>query len=243
MRTRQTVAPLAPIFTGVSSEGAPLLATPLYGLRTWSVIGEPGAERLAAPHRGTPWPPEGAWLEAVCEGSEAHEPPERGCNCGLHAWHPSRRSARLVLAGRRGIPGVVEAAGAIEVHDDGFRAPRGRPSVLFLARNRNALLVQRLARAYGAQVVEVDDAEDVLAFCRSRGLGLDEPTVSGLLGPQVAEARRRAKREKTRRDALRLAAVVAVAALLVAAGLQFIPDPPGERVLKGRTGEIRVNSR
>ena len=240
MRTRQTVAPLAPIFTGVSSEGAPLLATPLYGLRTWSVIGEPGAERLAAPHRGTPWPSEGAWLEAVCEGSEPHEPPERGCNCGLHAWHPAAIGP-LVLAGRRGSP-RGGAAGAIEVTTTAFalrEAVRRCSSWPVSQRAAGATA----ARAYGAQVVEVDDAEDVLAFCRSRGLGLDEPTVSGLLGPQVAEERRRAKREKTRRDALRLAAVVAVAALLVAAGLQFIPDPPGERVLKGRTGEIRVNSR
>jgi hypothetical protein len=227
----------------VTVSDTPLLATPLYGLRTWSVVGQAGAERLAAPHRRTPWPPDGAWLVAECAESEGHEPPQRGCNCGVHAWHPSRRSARLVLAGRREIPGVVEATGAIEVHDDGFRAPRARPSVLFLARNRNARLVHRLARAYGAQVVEVDDAKAVLAFCRSRELGLDEATVSGLLGPQVAEERRRAKRARSRRDALRLAAVVAVAALLVAAGLQFITDPPGERVLHGRTGEIRVNSR
>ena len=46
-----------------------------------------------------------------------------------------------------------------------------------------------------------------------------------------------------RADALRLVAVVAVAALLVVVGLEVVKDPPGERVTHGRTGEIHVNSR
>jgi hypothetical protein len=221
----------------------PLVASPLYGLRTWSVVGDSGAERLAGPHQRTPWPPGGAWLEASCAQSPEHRPPSECCNCGLHAWHPSRRSARRVLALRRELPGITEAQGAIEVHEDGFRAERARPRVLFLAHGRNALLVHRVAQAYAAEVVEVDNADAVVAFCRARGLGLDESIVSQLLGPQVAEERRRAKREKARTDALRIAAVVAVAALLVVAGLRFGADSPGERTLNGRTGEIHINSR
>lgn len=220
-----------------------LVASPLYGLRTWSVTGESGAERLAAPQQRTPWPSDGEWLQAACSESAGHEPPSGECGCGVHAWHPSRESARRVLATRREMPGIVEATGTVEVHDDGFRAQRARPSVLFLARNRNSRLVHRLARAYDAQVVEVDGPEAVLAFCRARGLGLEERTLLQVLGPEVAQGRRRAKREKSRRDALRLAAVLTAAAVMVLAGLQFVTDPPGERVLNGRTGEIRVNSR
>lgn len=207
------------------------------------MVGDRGDERLAGPQRRTPWPAGGGWLEATCDVSAVHQPPAKGCNCGLHAWHPSRQAARRVLALRRELPGIVECQGAIEVHEGGFRAQEARPSVFFLAPRRNARQVERLAQAYGAEVVEVDGPDAVLAFCRTRGLGLDAATVAGLLGPGVAEELRRAKRTRTRTDALRFAAAVAVAALLVVAGLQFITDPPGERVIHGRTGEIRINSR
>ena len=44
----------------------PLVATPVYGLRTWTVIGERPDERLAGTYRdATPWPAGGAWLEAI----------------------------------------------------------------------------------------------------------------------------------------------------------------------------------
>jgi hypothetical protein len=221
----------------------PLVPTPLYGLRTWTVVGESGAERLAGPQQRATWPPGGAWLEATCVQSSEHRPPTHGCGCGLHAWHPSRRSTRRVLASRREIPGIAEARGAIEVHEDGFRAERARPSAFVLAPGRNARLVRRLAEAYGAQVVEADCADALLAFCRARGLGLDESTVTQLLGPVTAEECRRARWEKARADALRLVAAVAVVALLVVGGLKVATDPPGDRVLYGRTGEIHTHPR
>jgi hypothetical protein len=64
-----------------------------------------------------------------------------------------------------------------------------------------------------------------------------------LLGPANAEEYRRSRREKVRSDALRLAAAVAVVALLAVAGLRFATDPPGDRVLHGRTGEIHTHPR
>jgi hypothetical protein len=66
--------------------------------------------------------------------------------------------------------------------------------------------------------------------------------VVALLGPARAEEYRRSKREKVRLGALRLGAAVAVVALLIVAGLEFA-NPPGDRVLQGRTGEIRTHSR
>jgi hypothetical protein len=219
-----------------------LVPAPLHGLRTWRVVGGSGAERLTAPHQHTEWPPGGEWLEAACDGSRDHEPPHGGCGCGVHAWHPSPPSAKRVLASRREIPGIAELRGATEVHADGLRAERARPYVLFLQRGRNGRLVHRLAQAYGAEVVEVDGADSVVAFCRTRRLGLDPSTVVALLGPARAEEYRRAKREKVRLDALRLAAAVAVVALLILAGLEFA-NPPGDRVLQGRTGKIHTHSR
>jgi hypothetical protein len=219
-----------------------LVPAPLYGLRTWRVVGGNGAERLIAPHQRSEWPPGGAWLVARCDRSRDHEPPHEGCGCGVHAWHPSARSAKRVLASRREIPGIAELRGATELHADGVRAERARPCVLFLGRGRNGRLLQRLAQAYGAEVVEVNGADSVVAFCRARRLGLDPSTVVALLGPARAEEYRRSKRQKVRLDALRLAAAVALAALLIVAGLQFA-NPPSDRVLHGRTGEIHTHPR
>ena len=58
-------------------------------------------------------------------------------------------------------------------------------------------------------------------------------------GPE-GEQRRRAARRRARFEALRFAAAIAVALLLVVIGLQVATDPPGDRVLNGRTGEIHV---
>jgi hypothetical protein len=214
-----------------------LVPSPLYGLRTWSVIGEPGSERLAGPRQGTPWPADGAWLEARCD--RLHAAPAPGCECGIHAWHPGAHGARRVLASPREIPGVVEAEGAIELHDDGFRAERARPYALFAGPHANARLARRLADAYGIEAVGVGDADAIVAWCRARGLGLTPDVLERLLGPDVVAAARRAKRRRTRVVRLRIAAAVAAIAVLVGVGLAATGSP-GERTLHGRTGEVHV---
>lgn len=220
--------------------GTPLVATPVYGLRTWTVCGEPGHERLAGPQRGAPWPVGGAWLDASCPGDEAHAAPAPGCDCGVHAWHPGPGAARRILASRREVPGVVEAVGAIEVHADGFRAERARPYVLIVAPGRNAGLAHRLADAYDVPIVEAGGPDDVLRWCGERGLGLAEPVVAELLGADELYAQRKARRAAGRANVVRLAAAIVLAALLVVAGL-IVTDDPGDRPLQGRAGE--VNSR
>jgi hypothetical protein len=77
----------------------------------------------------------------------------------------------------------------------------------------------------------------VLRWCSERGLGLSESVVAELLGPGEVEERRLARRAKLRADALRLAAALVVAALVVV-GLLAATDPPGDRTLYGRTGEV-----
>jgi hypothetical protein len=208
----------------------PLVPSPLYGLRTWVVVGDVGNERLAGTQRSVTWPV-GAWIEAACP--TGHDPPAHECGCGIHAWHPRLRSARRLVAVRGEVPGVVEASGAIEVHEDGFRAQRARPHALVLAARRNRGLVRRLAAAYGVPVVEADGADAVLDWCRERRLGLDEAVVTELLGPGEI----RARRHRRRILALRTAAVVAAVALLLALGL-VVTDSPGNRTLYGRTGEV-----
>jgi hypothetical protein len=218
----------------------PLVPTPVYGLRTWKVRGERPDERLAGAYRDAePWPAGGAWLEAVCTGPEGHSAPAPGCSCGVHAWHPRPRAARRILAVRREVPGIVEASGAIEVHEDGFRAERARPYALLLPPGRNAALAHRLADAYHVPVVEAADSEAVLSWCRERGLGLGEPVVGELLGTDELAAQRRARKAKVRAGVLRVTVAVVVAALLVVLGI-VATDPPGDRTLSGRAGDVRT---
>lgn len=221
-----------------SVSDTPLVAGSIHGLRTWAITGAQGEERLAATQRRAPWPAGGEWLHASC--AEEHDAPAPDCECGVHAWHPRPRSARQILASRFELPGIVEARGEAEIHEDGFRAARARPYALLLAPGRNAALARRLGEIYRVPVVEARDAAAVLEWCSGRRLGLTEDVVEGLLGPAEIEARRRARRARKRTDRLRVAAAVAVAAALVVAGLQLITDPPGERTLQGRTGEVKV---
>jgi hypothetical protein len=136
---------------------------------------------------------------------------------------------------------VLEVQGPVEVHEDGFRAQRGRPYALVALPGRNAQLIRRLAARYGATVIDASRPEELLAFCRERRLGMDEHVVAGLLGIDDPGERKRAKLRKARIDALRVAAAVVISALLVALGLAVATDPPGERTLYGRTGEVHVH--
>jgi hypothetical protein len=217
---------------------APLVAGSLFGLRTWRVVSDDGGEYLAGPLTGTRWPTGGDWLRASCE--VGHVPPHADHDCGIHAWHPTRRSAREVLAVRGVIPGILEAQGPVEVHDDGFRAQRGRPYALVAAPGRNVQLIRRLAERYDAEVVEAAGPDALLTFCRERGLGMDRDVVAELLGIADPDERERAKLRKARIDLLRYVAVVAACLLLIVLGLAVITDPPGERTLYGRTGEIHT---
>ena len=207
----------------------PLVPSPVYGLRAWTVVGEAGSERLAGPYRSAGWPAAGAWLESTCE--RGHASPAPDCTCGIHAWHPRRRWARRAIAARRAVPGIVEARGVVEVHADGFRAQRGRPYAL-VDTGWHPALVRRLAAAYGVPVVEAGAPAALVDWCRERELGLEEAVVVELLGPAAMPRRR------TRVDALRVAAAVAVVGLLLLLGL-VATDSPGDRPLHGRTGEVQ----
>jgi hypothetical protein len=146
-----------------------------------------------------------------------------------------------VMRVRGMVPGVVEAQGPVEVHEDGFRAQRGRPHALVAARGGNGRLIARLAERYGAEVIDADGPDALLAWCRERQLGMDEQVVAELLGIGDPGERRRAKLRQARTNALRVALAVVVSLLLVALGLVVATDPPGERTLYGRTGEVHTH--
>jgi hypothetical protein len=219
----------------------PLVPGPLYGLRTWTVVSADGCERLAGLHHGGEWPIGGAWLDAACATAGEHPSPAPDCGCGIHAWHPTASSARRVMASRRELAGVVEARGAVEVHEEGFRAERARPHALVVSRDRNGRLVRRLAENYGTEVIEARRPGDLLAWCRERGLGLDEHVVAELLGgPGWVASRRRWRRTRRRNNALRVGAAVVLATVSVGLGAHFAVDAPGPKTLYGRTGWVHV---
>ena len=199
---------------------APLVPGPLYGLRTWRVVTHDGRERLSAPQRGTPWTLGEGWIEATC--GEDHRAPAAGCGCGIHAWHPRRASARRILRSRFDLPGIVEADGAVEVHEEGFRAQRARPYAFVRVPGRNPFLIERLAAAYGAEVLDLRRAEELLAVCRERSLGLQEPVVEELIGAEAIAERRRARARQRRNDALRVVAALLVVAIACALALAVL---------------------
>jgi hypothetical protein len=111
----------------------------------------------------------------VCDGhvliwtlAAGHAAPAPWCECGIHARHPRRASARRVLASRREMAGIIEAGGAVEVHDEGFRAERARPRAFLLSPGRNPKQIGRLAATYRAEVVYPGGGR---AFWRGAGSG------------------------------------------------------------------------
>jgi hypothetical protein len=211
----------------------PLFADPLFGLRYWRVTEDEGGEWLTAPHQNTRWPTGGEWLPATCPHD--HDAPAPGCDCGIHAWHPNRQSAHDVLAYRGTVAGIVEAEGAIEVHEDGFRAARARPYALVATPGSNRARIDRLADRYAVSVIEVKDARALLAWCREHSIGMSDEVVADLVGSGNPADRRRAR---FRNSALRVAAALVLCALLVVGGLQLAPAEPHGTKLYGRTGEI-----
>jgi hypothetical protein len=197
----------------------PLFADPLFGLRSWRVIVDAGGEWLAAPHQNTRWPPGGQWLQAKCP--IGHGAPAAGCDCGAHAWHPRKRTAREVLSVRAAVAGIVEAKGAIEVHEDGFRAAKARPYALIATPRSNAALIDRLAERYGTQVVMVSGPRALLAWCGERSIGMGDDVVADLLGTGDPAERRRARFRRRSVDAARVAAAFSSAAGLVFLGLHI----------------------
>jgi hypothetical protein len=221
-------------------DDAPLIPSPLFGLRTWRVVADDDGDLLTAAHRGTHWPAGGAWLRAECGTTPDHDAPAAGCHCGIHAWHPTVHAAKRVLSARAEVPGIVEAGGTVELHDEGFRASRARPYALFAGPRRNVRAIARLGRRYGVPVVDIESPAALLAWCRERGLGLEPPVVEQLLGPERTQQARAEKRRARRRGILGVAAYVALAAAVLVAGLLFLSGPPSPKGVYGRTGWVTL---
>ena len=223
------------------SEDCPLVPAALYGLRAWSVVGECGDEELVGAYEAVSWPP-GRWLEATCTKGQVHVAPGHDCTCGIYAWHPRPRAARRVLAVRRTIGGIVEAAGAVEVHEEGFRAERARPYALMVGR-RSPALVRRLAERYGAELIDSADPKVLVAFCQKRGLGLDDTVVRSLIGAEELERLRRERDERARVIAARLTAMVVITGAVVRASRSLGGHRERPRTPNGLAAEVKADPR
>lgn len=175
------------------ADDPPLLAGQIHGLRRWSLGLEDGRIRLGSSFRDFWWDPGGAATTATCgEGSlRRHRPPGKRCGCGLYALHPGPESASEVFPVQilDGLPsevsGIVEAWGRVEVYETGFRAQFARPVALILHRDQLGTdwgeLVERIARAYRADVLIVSRSGEVTEYCREHDLGLAPGTVAELV--------------------------------------------------------------
>ena len=180
----------------------PLIAGRIHGVRVWTIGLTDGTAELRG-HGDEPWAPDGKPTVARClSGGRrrrrrvAHRPPIADCSCGLYALHPHAGRQGMygfsrVAHKRAGdafpeeVAGIVEAWGRIELHEDGFRAQFARPHTLALigpSRDSDVgSVIVRLARRYGAEVVEVESTEELAEYCRERSLGLDPATVRSLV--------------------------------------------------------------
>ena len=186
----------------MAGDDRPLIAGRIHGVRVWS-IGVAGGVAELRGHGEEPWAAGGEPTIARCIGGgdrrrarHRHRAPVADCSCGLYALHP-QASTSFGLYARYGsiadaadafptaVAGIVEAWGRIELHADGFRAEFARPHTLALigAGRESDVggLIERLAVRYGARLVELDDAEDLVESCHEHGLGLAPATVRSLV--------------------------------------------------------------
>ena len=146
-----------------------------------------------------------------------HAAPAPDCECGIHAWHPTRSGARRVLASRREVAGVVEAEGAIEVHQRRLpRRARAAVRAAASAPHANARLVAPARGRLRRRRRSASTAPDaIVAWCRARGLGLDAGGGrASCSGPSAVAAARRERRRRARTSVLRVAAALAAIAVL-----------------------------
>jgi hypothetical protein len=172
----------------------PLVAGELHGLRAWALEFRDGRARLVAHYAEVLWALDGEPTAAACEGGSwprPHEAPGKWCSCGLYGLHPSEGSATRVLeeAGAECWPaelgGLIEAWGRVEVHETGFRAEFARPVALIMRHHEIGTdwggLVERLADAHRAEVLVLENPQELVDHCRSLDLGLSARAVAELL--------------------------------------------------------------
>lgn len=168
----------------ICGESIPRFSGMLLGVRQWLV---PDSLDELKPLRtlkaSTPsWETDGSATQARCfsDGSEAHECPGKGCECGLRGYHPWLVPPWYLWSGDKAankdryVTGVVEAWGRIELYQEGFRAARARPVALVLPPafrfgDAARIALADLCEHVGAELLDPD-----------RGVSLEETSHQGV---------------------------------------------------------------
>jgi hypothetical protein len=120
--------------------------------------------RLRSLYQDVVWPPDGplqsacyfsteaSWNERTGKHEDELSPWER-CTCGIYALHaPPERPGWHALPHNL-VHGILIGYGKLIEGERGFRASKARP-VALLREHANASIVERLAQAYGARVMD-----------------------------------------------------------------------------------------
>jgi hypothetical protein len=200
----------------------PFSAEAVEGWRAWSVIERDGDVWLASLTRPEEWEPETPFA-ATCE-RRTHQPPRRGCSCGVYA---AAEPAELAGLGRiaGAAVGRVSLWGRVAEHSRGFRAARAYPAMLRL------VCVTCLSEGVGTPATRVDrDGSSgrtrLLPLCTSHADGraltaaaeveerlLARYRVEPVPDGSIAKIRRDRRVEDAERRSRRRALVTVVAAL------------------------------
>ena len=176
-----------------AADRAPDLASPMEAWRTWLVVDDCGALRLASVMFAATWPP-GDPIQALCRPQPygwpglvdlgaRHRAPHPGCRCGIYgATRPGLAASYLDKAGPLAgevawsVIGRVSLWGLIVEAEQGFRATYAYPKALFVPRLR---LVPKRSRRAGRLLIDANQVAAALAAYRVPVAVLDTSTAAG----------------------------------------------------------------
>jgi len=139
---------------------------PAVGWKVWRVEHDTVQTRLRSVLYGDVWPAEEP-VEAVCRRllRASHEPPARGCECGIHAGRElAAWDHYLAVDGETRVFGRVLLWGSMLEGASGWRAARARPVEIFVPPAvADAPGVAEGLRAYGVPVHLLADVAALVA--------------------------------------------------------------------------------
>ena len=169
-----------------------------------------------------------------------HVAPAPDCECGVHAWHPRRSSARDVLAARGTVAGHRRGAG--RGRGARGRLPRGARAAVRARSSRrgsNAAQIRRLADRYDARSPRSAGRASCSPSAASTHIGMEEDVVAELLG--TGDSAASAGAPDSARTRCASSPRCSWRACSSAGGLAITSKPSPGTKLYGRTGEIRTH--
>lgn len=171
-------------------------------MRRWQLsCDEAGAIRLGIGHKRWRTDGETTWAECTRGYSwdsyfggrpeHASVPPAVGCTCGLYGIHPHAAADSdfwsLGTPGELIALGIIEAWDRVQLYRQGFRARYARPVALVLRgiprRSDYGRMLEDVAIAHQAQLIEVRDEAELVEHCTRAGIGIAPAELDAVLAP------------------------------------------------------------